>query len=198
MRKNILGALILVVAGFGVVTVNAQRFDKFQGTAVIYGSGFNTRTITTTFDLTLSGRTSDSETERYHQILRSSGGQQKLADEIRRNDLGQVQFSGRIGPTVVAAFEREDGDKTKLLVVFERWMSFGELRSGARSVDYPFGVIEIFFEPGKKDGKGTFIGAAKIRLGKNSDTGKDEIELEGFGTFPGKVLGVRQVETRLP
>jgi hypothetical protein len=198
MRKNILGALILVVAGFGVVTVNAQRFDKFQGTAVIYGSGFNTRTITTTFDLTLSGRTSDVESARFHEILKTSGGQQKLADEIKRNDLGSVQFGGRLGPTIVAAFERKDGDKTKLLVVFERWMSFGELRAGARSVDYPFGVIEIFFEPGKKDGKGAFIGAAKIRLGKNDDTGKDEIELEGFGTFPGKVMGVRQVETRLP
>lgn len=198
MRKNIFGALILFIAGFGVATVNAQRFDRFQGTAVIYGSGTNTRTVTTTFDLTLSGKTSDAESARYHEILKAKGGQQKLADEIRKNDLGRVQFGGRLGPIVVAAFEREDGDKTKLLVVFERWMSFGELRAGTRSVDYPFGVIEIFFEPGKKEGKGTFIGAAKIRLGKNDDTGKDEIELEGFGTFPGKVMGVRQVETRLP
>jgi len=68
MKKNILAALILFVAGFGVVTANAQRFDRFQGTAVIYGSGLNTRTITTTFDLTLSGRTSDTESTRYHRV----------------------------------------------------------------------------------------------------------------------------------
>lgn len=191
MNKLILTGLMMVLTTGFAISASAQNADRFTGSAIIYGSGFNTRTISTNFDIRLKGYTSDSESEEYSKIL-ADGGQSKLEDVLSKKDLGTVQFSGRLGPRVVAAFQGKDGDRGKLTVVFERWLSFGELRSGARSVDYPFGVIEVMFEPGKNEGQGTFIGAAKIRLGKNDSTGEKEIELIGFGTFPGKVFGVKQ------
>jgi hypothetical protein len=144
----------------------------------------------------LSGRTSDAEAERYHKILKEDGGQYRLSELLKNNDLGRISFSGRLGPTVVAAFERKQGDKRRLMVVFERWIGFGEFRAGARSLDYPFGVLEMVFDPVKNRGEGTFISAARVRLGKDDETKEDQIELEGFGTFPGKLIGVRQTERR--
>jgi hypothetical protein len=194
MKRINLIVFTMIFAMLGI-SVSAQNVDRYTGTALVYGSGFNTRTVTANFEIRLNGYTSDAETERYGALLKD-GGQSKLAQELSKINLGKVQFDGRLGPTVVAAFQGKDGDETKLTVVFERWLSFGELRRGARSTDYPFGVIEINFEPGKNEGQGTFIGAARIRLDKND--GRDEIELEGFGSFPGKVFGVKQVENRLP
>ncbi len=196
MRKGILTVFVFALAVISVTSANAQLVDRFEGTVVVYGSGMNTRLVTSDFNIVLNGRTSDAESDRYHQILKTSG-QDKLAEELKKNDLGRVQFGSRLGPTVVAAFERPDGDKTRLMVVFERWITFGELRAGARSVDFPFGVFEIVFEPGKKNGEGTFIGAARVKLGEDDD-GKEEIQLEGFGTFPGKVMGVRMTDRRAP
>jgi hypothetical protein len=195
MKKLVFAALTIVLTVLIVVSADAQNVDRYTGTAVIYGSGFNTRTVVSNFDINLKGYTSDGESEAYSKLL-ADGGQSKLADELSKKDLGTVQFSGRLGPRVVAVFRGKDGDRDKMTVVFERWISFGEVRYGARSTDYPFGVIEIFFDPDKNEGEGTFIGAAKIRLGKNDSSGEREIELVGFGTFPGKVFGVKQRENR--
>lgn len=197
MKRVSLLSVVFVASLFLAGSVSGQRADRYTGTVIIFGSGLNTRTVSSTFEIRLTGITPESEAERYRAML-EEGGQSRLADELREKNLGGVQFGGRLGPTVVAAFERVRDGERMLTVVFERWLTFGELRAGARSLDYPFGVFEIVFESGKNEGGGTFIGAARIRLGKDEKTGAQEIELLGFGSFPGKLLGVKQVDRRLP
>src|SRR5687768_10412835 len=105
--KKLIG-LTALIAVFCAVSATAQRADRFTGTALIYGSGFNTRTVTASFDISLKGYTSDAETDAYSKLL-ADGGQSKLADELSKKDLGTVQFNGRLGPRVVAAFQGKDG-----------------------------------------------------------------------------------------
>jgi hypothetical protein len=120
-------------------------------------------------------------------------GQEGLLREIDDNDLGSVTIGNRIGPRInLVRVENIDG-KLRVRVVFARWMTFTELRGGYRSTDYPFSYLEMFVDPRTGRGDGTFIAAAKIRFRRE----QNEIEIEDFGTFPGRLLGVRMSGTPL-
>ena len=77
------------------------------------------------------------------------------------------------------------GDDTRIRVVFKRWLGFGELRRGTRSVDYPFTYVELRINQNGR-GDGMIIPAARVRA-----RGSNTLEVEDFGTFPGRLLGVR-------
>ena len=81
----------------------------------------------------------------------------------------------------------------RIRAVFRRWIGFGELRRGARSVDYPFGYVEIRIDPRTGRGEGTIIPAARIRF-----RGEDTVEIEDFGTFPGRLMGVQMRGVMIP
>lgn len=181
--------------GFGMIILAAglafgQKPTTFTGTAVIYGSGFNTRTITRTFTLDIRGKTSKADAERYLTTLQN-GGQDALLAAISKNDLGRFSLDGSLGrPLTAVVVDQVDG-KTRIRAVFERWIGFGEIRYGYRSVDYPFGYVEVLIDPATGKGSGTFIPAAQIRFKKAKDGGNDTVTVEDFGVFPGQLLGVQ-------
>ena len=186
MRQSLFISVVaaLFVAGM-TVSAAAERGTTFTGTAVIYGSGFNTRTITRGFTMTVNGRTSDNEAQGYLSALQN-GGQDALLRTIERNDLGRFSMTGSVGQPLNAVLVDQDGGDTRIRAVFRRWIGFGELRRGARSVDYPFGYVEIRIDPRTGRGEGTIIPAARIRF-----RGGDTVEIEDFGTFPGRLMGVQ-------
>lgn len=183
-RSIILLAGLFLSAMLGV-TASAQRGMTFTGTAVIYGSGFNTRTVTRPFTLTINGRTSDAEAARYLNTLQQ-GGQDALLREIDDNNLGRFSFTGSVGLPLNAVLIDQHGGDTRVRAVFRRWVGFGELRRGLRSVDYPFSYVEIRYDPRTGRGEGTIIPAARIRA-----RGENTVEVEDFGTFPGRLIGVQ-------
>lgn len=188
MRKAIyLVILSVAIAG----TAMAQRGTTFTGTAVIYGSGFSTRTITRPFTMIIESQTSDADARRYLSTL-ERGGQDALMREIGSNDLGRFSMGNSVGLPLNAVVVDTDGGDTRIRAVFRRWIGFGELRRGARSVDYPFGYVEIRIDPQTGRGEGTIIPAAKIRF-----RGEDTVEVEDFGTFPGRLMGIRMRGERI-
>jgi hypothetical protein len=80
--------------------------------------------------------------------------------------------------------------KRRIFIVFERWTRFAELRGGYRSLDYPFGVIELFIDERTGKGEGTYIAAARIDLDFDEKKQQYQIEVENFATFPARLLGV--------
>lgn len=177
------------------VAAAAQRGATFTGTAVIYGSGFNTRTITRTFTMTVNAETSRADAARYLSTL-ARGGQDALLREIDSNDLGRFSFTGSVGQPLNAVIIDEHNGETRIRAVFQRWIGFGELRRGYRSVDYPFGYVEIRVNPRTGKGDGTIIPAARIRF-REGRNGENTVEIEDFGTFPGRLLGVTRRGGRL-
>lgn len=174
------------------VSVSAQG-TTFTGTAVIYGSGFNTRTISRTFTLNIKGTSPDSQVQRLEQIY-DRGGQTALFDALNEApELGRFAFTGTVGLPVTAVWTEQTENGTKLTAVFPRWIGFGELRYGRRSVDYPFSYVEIMFDRNERTGEGTFIPAARLRF-----RGGNDIEVEDFGTFPGRLMGVQMRGNPLP
>jgi hypothetical protein len=175
---------LLLLAG---ITVLAQDRVTFTGTALIYGTGRNTRTDTRGFTLRINGTTSDQEANRALAVLQENG-QEGLLRSIRKNDLGRFSLDGGLPLTVNAVRMENVGGKQRIRAVLERWIGFGELRGGYRSVDYPFSYIEIFIDPRTGRGEGTFIPAAQIRF--KTKNGQSQVEIEDFGTFPGRLMGV--------
>ncbi len=174
---------VLSLVGF------AQKDTTFTGTAMIYGSGFNTRTTTRSFTLRIDGRTSQADVSAYLTTLERDG-QDSLLKQIGGNDLGRFSLGGSLGRPLNAVVVDSFEGKTRIRAVFERWIGFGELRTGARSVDYPFGYIELIVDPSTGRGDGTFIPAARIRFKNSKNGGPDTVEIEDFGTFPGRLMGV--------
>src|SRR5215204_6864287 len=188
MQKTIY--LLILILGAASTSLYAQRGTTFTGTAVIYGSGLSTRTITRQFTLILNGRTSASDTTRYLRTL-ESGGQDALMREVDKNDFGRFSLGGSVGVPISAVVVDQDGGDTRIRAIFQRWLGFGELRNGYRSVDYPFGYVEIRVDPRTGRGDGTIIPAARIRFRNARNGGNDTVEIEDFGTFPGRLMGVR-------
>jgi hypothetical protein len=171
-------SLILMLVGIGLAagTVNAQRGTTLTGTAVIYGSGFNTRTVTRSFTMHVNGQTSAADMSRFLGAL-ERGGQDALMREIGSNDLGRFSLGGSVGQPLNAIIVDQDNGETRIRAVFRRWIGFGELRRGLRSVDYPFGYVEIRLDPRTGRGDGTIIPAARIRFRNNRNGGAAFVEV---------------------
>lgn len=184
MKRSLLLSLMLLLAAGAAF---GQERLTFTGTALIYGSGFNTRAVTRNFTLRINGLTSDQEVSREIALLQERG-QDDLLKAIRDVDLGNFSLGGQTSRNLNAVRIEDVGGKKRIRAVFERWMGFGELRGGYRSVDYPFGYIELLIDPRTGRGEGTFIPAAKIRY--KTRNGQPQVEIEDFGTFPGRLMGV--------
>ena len=190
--KTLIAVIILTASGL----VYGQGSATITGTAVIYGSGMNTRTVTAPFTLRISGTTNPGDAARYLSAL-AEGGQDSLRRVINKNDLGRFSLNGRLGEPLEAVVTDQVDGRTRIRAVFERWQGFGELRGGYRSVDYPFGYVEVLVDPSTGRGEGTFIPAARIRFRDGKNGGASTVEIEDFGTFPGRLMGV-QVRGSLP
>lgn len=177
---------------FATVTI-AQERATFTGTVLVYGSGTNTRTTTNTFTMTLNRQTSAEDAQRLLTALQS-GGQDDLRRQLNGREVGRLSIGGRVGLPIEAAVIDHVGDRTRIRAVLERWQGFGELWRGGRSVDYPFSYVELYVDRAGR-GEGTFIAAAQIRWRNNH--GENEVEIEDFGTFPGRLMGV-QLRGRVP
>ena len=187
MLKAVGVTLIVTVA---VATGFAQGARQtYTGTVVSYGSGFNTRTSTNTFTLIINGETPDPEVNRLVGILQEDG-QDRLLEAVRRNDLGNFAVGGRVGRTLNAVRIDEVDGRRRIRALFERWIRFGEIRGGYRSVDYPFGYIELFIDPRTGRGEGTLIEAAQIRWRRDRNSNQYVVEIENFATFPARLMGV--------
>lgn len=195
MKKNFtvtfLATFLLLLGFSSAASAQQPGRETFTGTILSYGSGFNTRTTTSTFTLQINDRTSDQQARNLLGVLQE-GGQDDLLKSIRDQDLGSFSVGAQIGRRLNFVHENTVDGKRRIFAVFERWTRFAELRGGYRSLDYPFGVIEMYIDPNTGKGEGTYIAAAKIRWTTDRKSGQSQVEIENFATFPARLLGVVQ------
>jgi hypothetical protein len=137
------------------------------------------------FRLIINNYTSPGDVERLNSALQQ-GGDDELLRALSGMKAGRIQVGNNVGVTanaIISTPQAEGG--TKLTVLFERNVNFFELRRGTRSTDYRFGYAEIYLD-GRNRGEGTFIPAARVRL-----RGSNTWEVEDFGVFPARIIGVR-------
>jgi len=192
----IFAAMMLLLAVAGPAYPQGEGRTTFTGTALIYGSGTNIRTVTRNFTLHVERLTTQNEADRLLRVL-DDQGQTGLLNAMSNNDLGRFSLGGRVGEPLRAVIVDNQDGRQRLRAIFQRWIGFGELRGGYRSVDYPFSYVEIVIDPRTGRGDGTFFPAARIRFKKANSNRPDTVEIEDFGTFPGKLMGVSMRGRRL-
>jgi hypothetical protein len=184
----VLGVVLALLYLCAPALASAQ--ETFTGTVFKYGSGRYTGMRTSGFTLTLKSLTPDDQAQRNLAALQKDG-QDALLKAIRSEDLGRFSLTGELGREINAAREVNSGGKRKIYAVFERWEQFAELRGGYRSLDYPFGYIELTIDPRTGKGSGQYFAAAKIRWVKDKKGTGAHIEVEDYATFPAKLVNVQ-------
>jgi len=118
---------------------------------------------TTSFNLSIKDFTSDQDTQKYLGIL-AEGDQDDLLKVIRDLELGRLSTMRTVGRSLIVARKTPLPDgRTRIVGAFERWQTFTELRSGGRTQDYPFGLMEIILDSGgKKEAAPSLLPAKSI------------------------------------
>ena len=193
MHSGFAGLLIVVLATFSANAALAQdeiyEGSTVTGTIVSFGGRVGSRSGN--FRLIIRNYTSSAEVERLNNALGS--GQDSLLNAISGKSAGRIQIGNGVGvpANVIFAEPRENGE-TKITVIYQRYVGFSELRYGTRSADYKFGYAELFIRR-NGEGQGTLINAAKIRL-RDGNTW----EVEDFGIYPARLMGLRARGGRVP
>ena len=185
---SLIGLLAFLALTATAVSAQEKKKNGFQevytGTIV----NMNGRMASTTFNLSIRDYTTDEQAQQYLAIL-AEGDQDDVLKKIRDLDLGRISTTRTVGRNLIVVRKTQLSDgKTRIVAAFERWQTVAEVRGGYRSQDYPFGLMELIVDENGK-GSGTFISACKIDLKRDKKTGKWELELENFGTYPNKVMG---------
>lgn len=198
MKRNLRFALISGLCCFalfhllGEVLAQGSRSSgqRITGAAVGIGGRFGGRTRP--FTLIVNGYTAPNQVRELTGALQS-GGQDELLRALSRLDAGRIQIGTGVGVKANAIISESWGDGgTKLTVFYERNLDIYELRYGTRSQDYRIGYAEIFLDREGK-GQGTLIAAARVKL-RDGNTW----EVEDFGAFPAKLMGLRASGRVLP
>jgi hypothetical protein len=190
--KNKFAILTAAIIFLTLFCGNALAQQEVQGSEEYSGSFISfdgPRTATGFFNLRISGKTTDEQAAAYLKTLRK-GGQEEVLRAIQKQDLGSFSINNSLGRALNFVRETNVNGQKRLFIVFERWTQFAELRGGYRSLDYPFGVIEIYFDKQGR-GEGTYIAAAKIRM-QDDNT----VEIENFATYPVKLTNVTRTDRK--
>jgi hypothetical protein len=193
MKKRTLFKLLFALCCVGLfqppTDAQAQSL-RINGTVVGIGGRFAGRSRP--FSLIVNNYTTPNQVRELTEALRR-GDQDELLRELSDMDAGRIEVGTGVGVRANAVIAEPWGEGgTKLTVFYERNLSFFELRYGTRSQDYRIGFAEIFMDRNAR-GQGTFIAAARVRL-RDGNTW----EVEDFGVYPAKLMGLRASGRVLP
>jgi hypothetical protein len=182
-------ALLLCAAGLALAypaaEAKVQSRMTINGTVYAIASGRRVGNWSGPFRLIVNRYTTAGEVRELNDALQQDG-QDGLLKALSKMDAGRVQIGTTVGVPANAIIADPWGEGgTKLTVFYERNLRISELRYGSRSQDYRIGYAEIFLDRNGK-GEGTFIPAARVRLRDGNNW-----EVEDFGVFPARLMGLR-------
>jgi hypothetical protein len=137
----------------------------------------------------VNGWTSDQEVHQFATALKKSGPDGLVSALNKSKEVGRLSPTGFVGSGFrIARLRPAPGGETKVIMVTDRPIAFGEAYSGTRSRDYQFGIVVLNLD---KDGKGagTLAPACKIKFNK-----KDELEIENYGQKPLRLANVQRMK----
>src|SRR5215211_8876230 len=142
MKRKAPVLLVVMMLLLGTATFYPPANAVAQG-----GEGLAGRTITGTvyfmsgrrpgsslpFTLRINRITTDDEVRQLNSALQA-GKQDELLRELSRMDAGRIQIGTGVGlPANAILVDNQGNGRTKITVIYQRDIRFGELRRGARS-----------------------------------------------------------------
>ena len=143
-------------------------------------------------DLYVNSYTSDADAKTLAAALLEGGSPALLKQLEKAKSIGKVRLVGRAGFydfKLIRSHQIEGG--RRIYAVGDRPMGFLEVYAGGRSMDYPFGIMQLDLKrnsKGKEEGEGALIYAAKIKVLENN-----RIEVESYGVGAVKLMAVRKL-----
>jgi hypothetical protein len=188
-RKTVL-ILVAVVLFLGTAALYPQTTiaqDSYEGrtiTGTVYFIGGRRPARSLPFRLIVNRISTPDEVNQLNSALQS-GGEEELMRRLERMDAGRIEIGTGVGVPANFIIRTDEGEgRTKLVVLYQRDIRFGELRYGTRRSDYRFGYAELHV--GRGANEGMLIPAARVRL-----RGGNTWEVEDFGTFPARLMGLQ-------
>ena len=168
-----------------VYTGNMIYFDGTFGPAAGLRNSNRSGSGIESITLTVNRYTPESDVAAMLGALRQDG-QDGLMKALSKEKSGTLQIGTRLARDVQAVWITQTDEGRKICALSERWLGFGELRRGARSVDYPLTYLEIFIEEDGGKSEGSLIPAARVR-----SKGGNNIEIENFGIYPARLTNIK-------
>jgi len=143
-------------------------------------------------DLHVNSYTSDEEAKTMAGLLVNSGPDALLKALEKAKSKGRITLTGRVGfydLKLIRSHRTENG--RRIYAVGDRPVGFLEAYVQNRSMDYPFGILQIDLKTkdnGKEEGEGALIYAAKIKVLEGNS-----IDVESYGIQPVRLMGVRKL-----
>lgn len=195
MRKLVLATLLLLVAGIfqlpAVAEDNKAADKDVHYMGLLIGTGGVAGGSSLSIDIYVDAFTSTEDVLKLLNILNEKG-QDGLAKELEKKDSGRIVApmgptnpGGTVNIAVARKFDSETGSVVRLFTA--RPMSFLERNVGGRSLEHPFGLIELQLDK-DGNGQGAVIVAAKVKITKEG-----RLELESLGGQYIKLTNVRRL-----
>jgi hypothetical protein len=176
---------LVVLSSLPLAACAQEKMAPEAYTGVAIGTGGSVGGKSIGFNFRITSYTTDQEVQNFAQLLKDTG-RDALTKTLDKENKGRINPVGTTGNDIAVARKRQQGDKTIITIVTARRMSFGELYNSGRSVDYPYGFLQVTLDATGK-GTGQIMAAAKIRFNKKSG----QYEIESFGNQYIKATNIR-------
>jgi len=132
------------------------------------------------------------EAQQLHGVLMDGGPSALLKALKKMKPIGRIEQEGTVGfYDFKLIVSKPTPDGRHIYAVTDRPIGFLEAYAGSRSVDYPFGILELDLKAdkkGKERGEGSLIYAAQIKV-----LDGDKVDIENLTFAPIRLLGVQQL-----
>ncbi len=181
--------VLFVLAALVALPMSAARAqshgDRFTANLVDPAGSFGrSRSNTAPVMIHIDHYSEDAETQRLAGILEKKGPD-ALRDALWDQEVGYIRVGGGLGYPIAAARSHPTDDGGRIIhLMMDRQLSPREVINNSRTVDYPFGYIEIKLDASGK-GEGKFYQAAKVRLSGG------KLDVENYSPQPLRLLAVK-------
>jgi hypothetical protein len=187
MRNRV--AVAFVAAVLTAVGAYAKPVEHLTAFAVDM-SNLAGRTKAGTIDIVIDRWSTPAERDRLVGALKEGGTDALLrALQKVKDPAGYIRDPASVGYPLRFAWQvpMPDGGK-RIIVATDRPVSFLEATSGARTMDYPFMLIDVRLGPDGK-GQGKLMPVAKIAVNEDH-----VVEIENYASEPVRLTEVREVD----
>jgi hypothetical protein len=178
---------VLVAAATFTLPVSAQNVtEKFTGFAI----NLNGRAGTAIIDFTIERWSTDAERNLLLSLIKTEHKENdQLVEALQKmKQVGTIRTPQTLAWDLRYArqFKDEEGGR-RIVLITDRPIGFGEARNQARTMDYPFTIIEFRLNA-RDEGEGRILGGAKIFV----DEKKKELVVENWGQQPTRFNNIKK------
>jgi hypothetical protein len=180
LRWTVAGGLAVALGLIGAAAVAQGQSETFTGMVANLGAGPTAGTL----QITINKWTTPEQRMAFATELAEKGQKSLISTFERAEELGFARYPGSLGWPIVYAWQVETGGKRIIRLATHRPVPFIEARAQTRTMDYPFGLIEMRLGPDGK-GEGDIYSAASLKFNKDN-----VLEVESYGIGPQRFLSI--------